>query len=316
MTIFDESHKFVVFAPGSGGNFVAGILDKIKLGTLSDLSISSSGSSHVVKNGKKDGNDSISFGSNPEENSSFMSIADKESYYLNRILTEYNVPFEIITWSHDFSNLPLYKKYFPNCRTITITCYSPEDKLTSIMMHVNKVILSDETDIPILDSVWQHLKSRLKTHIGSKIKSLIEVDIDIDYIFENRCGEYRDLVFYLSCVILMRYGGLNDALNLVNEPTIDLIPTQNINIRDLVIKHSDVILPYSYLSTNNVALLHNAVSTVFERNLTQSETDYINSTFNMYRSKQNIEMLSYPLQYFKNKKIEALTTIQKIKKSI
>ncbi len=313
MTIFDIDHVFVAFAPGSGGNFVAGLLSSINSGNLTDLPISQSGSSHVVKNGKADGADSISFGSNPEENLQFASVEAKEDYYLKRINEEYIKPSRVITWTHDYSNLVLYKKHFKKSRTLSITCHNPEEKLISIFMHVNKVILSDESDIPILKNLWDHLKSRLKFHLGNKLRELISTDVDVDTIFNNRCGEYKDLIFYLSTCILLNYSALDDALSLIGEPKIEFQNRRLLNIREIILQNSDVILPYSYLRENNVTVLTNSIAKLFGRPLTSSEIEYVTNTFSVYRNKQDSLLLSDPVDYFHQRKKVALETINRLK---
>jgi hypothetical protein len=313
MNIFGLDHIFVTFAPGAGGNFIAGLLDKINSGNLTELSVSISGSSHVVNNGKIDGRDSISFGSNPEENSVFLSIEDREIYYLDRIKKEYSVPTKTITWTHDFTNLPLYKKHFTNCRTLTISTYDVTEKLISNMMHINKVILSDESDIPIPKELWEQLKIRLKNRIATKLETILGKPVDIDHIFDNRCNDYRDLIFYFSSISLLEYSGLHDVLALIGYPSNPNLPTRNANIREIVSNNTDVILPYRYLVNNNVELLQDAVSTVFNRPLNNIEKDFIQITFDAYRAKQNTELLTNPLEYFNERKSKAIDIIKKIK---
>lgn len=313
MNIFDLDHVFVTFAPGAGGNFIAGLLDKINSGSFSELYVSSSGSSHVVNNGKVDGGDSISFGSNPEENSRFSSITDREKYYLDRIAVEYPSPSKIITWTHDFTNLPLYKKHFKNSRSLVISTHETNEKLVSTLMHVTKVILSDESDIPIPKELWLHLKARLKAHILMRLERVLKTPVDIDHIFDNRCGEYSDLVFYLSTFALLKYSGLYDVLKLIEEPIEPPSSNPNINIRELISTNADVILPYRYLINNDVELLQDSISKLFKRQLTEEEIKFIHSTFNTYRSKQNIEILTDPLLYFNTRKAKAIETVKKIK---
>lgn len=313
MNIFEMDHVFITFAPGAGGNFIAGLLDKINSGLLSELYVSSSGSSHVVNNGKVDGGDSISFGSNPEENAAFPTVDAREAYYLDRIVREYPDPTKIITWTHDFTNLPLYKKHFDASRSLVITTHETREKLVSTLMHVTKVILSDESDIPIPKELWSHLKTRLKSYISTKLETVLKTPVNIDHIFDDRCGVYSDLIFYLSTVALLKYSGLYDVLKLIEEP-LDVAPTnRNINIRELISHNADVILPYSYLINNDVGLLQNAVSKVFNKQLSNEEIEFIQTTFSTYRSKQNTEILTDPLSYFNARKYKAIEIAKKIK---
>jgi hypothetical protein len=313
MNIFQIDHVFITFAPGAGGNFIAGLLDKINSGTLSEIYVSKSGSSHVVNNGKVNGGDSISFGSNPEENAVFPTITDRETYYLDRIAKEYPTPTKIITWTHDFTNLPLYKKHFNASKSLAITTYDVNEKLVSILMHVNKVILSDESDIPIPKDLWTRLKARLKSYISAKLEYILKTPVDIDHIFDNRLGVYNDLVFYLSTVAILNYSGLYDVLKLIEEYPDGPIRNHNINIRELISQNSDVVLPYRYLIDNDVNLLQDTVSKVFNRQLSNDEIKFIQTTFDNYRSKQDNEILTNPLLYFKSRKQNAFEIAKKIK---
>jgi hypothetical protein len=313
MNIFQIDHVFITFAPGAGGNFIAGLLDKINSGTLSEIYVSKSGSSHVVNNGKVNGGDSISFGSNPEENTAFPTVADRETYYLDRITREYPTPTKIITWTHDFTNLPLYKKYFDASRSLVITTYDVNEKLISILMHVTKVILSDESDIPIPTELWAHLKARLKAYISAKLEYMLKAPVDIDHIFDNRLGVYNDLVFYLSTVALLNYSGLYDVLKLLEEYPDGPPRHRNFNIRELISQNADVILPYSYLINNDINLLQDTVSKVFNRRLSDNENNFIQTAFDTYRSKQDNEILTNPLSYFNSRKHNAFEIAKRIK---
>jgi hypothetical protein len=306
MNAFNIDHIFVVFGPGSGGNFIAGILEKINSNNLSEVAISQSGSSHSVTPTR------LSFGSTPEENIRFNNLEDREKFYIDKIVNDPNLLTKTISWSHDYTNLPLYKKHFKNCRTLTITCYSPIEKLTSILMQVNKVILSNESDIPIPVEIWKFLKERLRYRVNEGLKILLGLDIDTSFIFDNRTSEeFKNLVYYISTLAILRYIGLNDVLIMINESPVNVTP--KFNIRDLVSENSDVILPYSYLANNNVELLEQSVSKIFDRELSADEKLFVVSSFIKYRNKQDAELLTDPLLYFNKIKYNALNSIKNIK---
>jgi len=304
--IFDLSHKFVVFPPGAGGNFIAGVLEKINSNNLSAVSISKSGSSHSVIP------TSISFGSTPEENAKFISSEDRENFYIDKIVNNSDISTETVAWSHDYTNLPLYKKHFKNCKTFTITCYSPTEKLASVLMHVKKVILSNESDVPIPIETWKFLKERLRYRINECLKILLGLNIDTNFIFDNRTSEeFKDLIYYTSTISIMKYVGLNDVLMMIKESPVNVIP--KFNIRDLVLENADVVLPYSYLANNDAELLKQSVSKIFDRELTEEEKLFVFNSFVEYRNKQDAELLMDPLLYFNKIKHNAMTSIQTIK---
>jgi len=306
MNAFDVDHIFVVFGPGSGGNFIAGVLDKINSSNLSAVAINQSGSSHSVTP------TSLSFGSTPEENTRFNNLEDREKFYIDKIFNDPNLLTKTISWSHDYTNLPLYKKHFKNCKTFTITCYSPTEKLTSILMQVNKVILSNESDIPIPIEIWKFLKERLRYRVNEGLKILLGLNIDTSFIFDNRTSEeFKNLVYYISTLAILRYIGLNDVLMMIKESPVNITP--KFNIRELVSENSDVVLPYSYLANNDIELLEQSVSKIFDRELSVEEKLFVVSSFVEYRNKQDSELLTDPLLYFNKIKYNAMNSIQKIK---
>lgn len=311
MSIFDIDHIFVIFPPGGSGNFISGLLTQIDSQNLSALPISSTGSSHTVNNGKMNGGDSICFGTNPAENTIFSSVAEKEEFYLTKISKEYIEPKKIITWSHDYSNLVLYKKYFKNSKILSITCSSTNEQLVSIMMHVNKVFLGSESDMFISENVWNYLKTKLKINMHQKLQTFVKKDVDIDYIFDNRFNEFNDLIFYLSSVVLMNYAGATDLIKLLNEDFLN-IQTHFPDIQNILTQHSDAILPYNYLIYKDLELLESSVSKIFKRTLTYNERKFIETEFINYVDKQNILLLLDPIFYFNKRKEKALEKIKEL----
>jgi hypothetical protein len=310
MSIFNSNHIFVVFPPGAGGNFISGIISKLTSKDLTDLDITNFGSSHTVNNNKRNGGDSISFGTNFEENSIFNSIEEKETFYLEKIKKEYKNSNRVITWSHDYNNLLLYKKHFKNCKTLSITCFSTQEKLISILMHVNKVFLADEKHITIPINLWSKLKLGLKLSMKKNLEKLVKKEIDIENIFNLRFTVYNDLIFYLSTVEILKYAKLYDVLNLINED-FERTNIQN-NIKELVLNYSDSILPYEYLKNKNFNLLNSTMSTVLDRDLSIQEIDFLKKSFDNYLSYQDWNLLQDPLAYFNSRKENAMEIIKSL----
>lgn len=331
--MFDLDHIFVMFAQGSGGNFVTAVMRKIQTGDLTLLDVNRYGSYHILD--KRHTKDSIAFGAVTEENDRFSSIEEKEKYYLAEIKKEYTTPRQVITWSHDFTNLPLYKKYFPKSRTLTITAYTPEEKLMSIMMQVNKVFLADEKYVPISKELWGWFKDRLSYHIGSQLKEIFGPDIDTDKIFENRMSdEYIDLFFYLSVRLLLVYGNLSDVFKIIDEkpPNLkyhDSISIQKgfedqkqlivyrdfnpknprINYLKLISENSDALLPLNHLPEKDFKVFKKAYSDTLNRNLTLPEEIFLEESFEDYYNRQDDFLLDNPVDYFKYRKLKAFSNI-------
>jgi len=313
--MFDLDHVFVTFAPGSGGNFITALMNRIVSGDISSLPINQNGSFHILDNGKREGKDSISFGSSPEENKLFTSDEQRAEHYIKLISEEYKEPKRIVTWSHDYTNLPLYKKYFPKCRTLAITVYTPEEKLMSMMMQVNKVVLTSEKDIAIPLSLWYRLKNRLKLLINKKIKQMYGDDEDFSFVFERRFEpEYADIVFYYSTLLLLQYASLTDALNLIKEP-FGFAQVNTIPYKKIIKDNSDSILSF-YDLTYNTKNSTKVYSETLNRPMSNDENAYLKYAFEYYHNMQDKFLLENPVQYFFNRKEKAMDAIRDLKLDI
>lgn len=312
--MFNLDHVFVAFAQGSGGNFVTAVMKKIVNGDLTHLPINRYGSYHILDSGKRENKDSIAFGTVAEENEHFSSIEEKEKYYIEQIKKEYTEPKRIITWTHDFTNLPSYKKHFPNCRILSITTYTPEEKLMSILMQVNKVFLADEKNIPISLDLWEWFKHRLSYHLGLQLKEILGDDIDAEEIFKNRMSdEYNDLFFYISVRILLVYANLIDLFKIIDEEPPNLkylnFKKTKINYPKLINENSDALLPFSHLPENNSNIFKKAYSDTLNRKLTSAEGIFLEESLEDYYNRQDDFLIDDPIGYFKYRKKRAFSKI-------
>jgi hypothetical protein len=324
---FDLGHVFIVFGPGSGGNFIAGLLNKLVKEEFTKLDISIGGSSHTVSTNKHINGDSLSFGTISDEQVEFNSQAEREHYYIQKINEEYvNVTSPQITWTHDFTNIPVYKKYFKNCRILTITHDSYASRLTSVYMHVTKVFFNPNFIVPIKEpyksnhfNIWENTcKSALSPYVG--------IDIATD-IFNKRISEQyaKDIITYISLRAISKYYGLLDYSQGIvsNEPCrydFALYPNKDNNqLHDIgenycdYVDGSDAILTYSYLINDKPIFLLNAIEKILQRTLSVEEKKFILSEYTTYRKFQNQEILIDPLQYYRNTEKIASAHIEKLK---
>ena len=324
---FDLGHVFIVFGPGSGGNFIAGLLDKLMKQEFIKLDIGIGGSSHTVSTNKHVDGDSLSFGTISDEQVEFNSQTERERYYVQKINEEYaDVTSPQITWTHDFTNIPVYKKYFKNCRILTITHDSYASRLTSVYMHVTKVFFNPNFIVPIKEpyksnhlNIWENTcKSALAPYLG--------IDIATD-IFNKRTSEQyaKDIITYISLRAISRYYGLLDYSQGIvsNEPCrydFALYPNKdNSQLHDIgenycdYVDGSDATLTYSYLINDEPILLLNAIEKILQRTLSVEEKEFILSEYTTYRKFQNQEILLDPLQYYRNTEKIASAHIEKLK---
>jgi hypothetical protein len=328
-SVFDLPHIFVVFAPGSGGNFIAGLLNNITNGNLKSLEIAANGSSHTVIYNKQTVGDSISFGTHIEELSLFGSTEDKEQYYLDRIRDEYvNITGPLVTWTHIYSNIALYKKHFKNSKIIVIQTDTIEEKLTCIFMHVTKVLIDNNVKIPISTTAWKMLVERLEKGCKLELSQILRPS-EIDTIVSNRFDpEYKDIADFTVMRIMLRYFGMLgtvDNINYIEHNIFDYMvyprtpPNVLYNIFYTIghevseyTKDADVILPYSYLVDNNINVLIKQITLLLSRELTNTETDFVVSSFNKYRAAQDHNILTNPVEFYRQKKIKAEDFISKL----
>jgi len=324
--IFELDHVFIVFGPGSGGNFVTGLLNKLIRGDLTKLGISVTGSSHTVLTSKSTGGDSLSFGTISHEQIEFKSQAEREQYYINKINEEYvNINTPQVTWTHDYTNIPIYKKYFKNSRVLAMMNDTYLSRLSCICMHVTKILLDPNIEIPLKEPYKSDMMNSWKIRCKNAIAAYLSPDIAED-IFNKRLTEQyaNDIVKYFSLRLLAQYFGMAGFAEGIDTgefcrydfalyPNIDKSLPDDLgeNYYDYI-NDSDAILSYSYLINNQPNMLIDAIEKIMKRVLTEEEKVFILSEYTTYRDAQNKDILSDPIQYYQNAKELARTHIKKI----
>lgn len=317
-----------MFGPGSGGNFIAGLLNKLIKKEYTALDISIGGSSHTVFPNRYDNGDSLSFGKIADEQVEFTTQIERENYYIQAINEEYtNMEFPQVTWTHDFTNIPVYKKYFKNCRILTITHDSYASRLSSVYMHVTKFFFNPDLIVPIKEphrsnslKNWEHrCKTELIPYVGAD---------KANDIFNTRSSKQyaNDIITYLSLRSMARYYGLLDYSQglplsepcrydfaLYKNKLYNQFPLVGVNYSEYI-DRSDAILSYSYLIDNRPILLINSVEKILERSLSAQEKEFILTEYIAYRQCQNHDILTDPISYYRNMEKKALIHLLKLKK--
>jgi hypothetical protein len=326
-TIFDLNHIFIVFGMGSGGNFIAGVLDKLIKKDLTRLDVSSTGSSHTISTDKKrTGGDSLSFGTVPDEHVEFETLEIREQHYLSKIQEEYeNVNSPQITWTHDYTNIPLYKKYFKNSRILTITHDSYESRLTSVCMHVTKVLFDPNIVLPIREPYLSYQLTRWRHKCINEMSGVVGIDLAEDIFNKHTTEEYaKHILKYFGLRLAIMDAGLFGFTEGIetNEhcrydyalyPNNDkFLPyTMCENNYDYV-KESDAILSYSYLINNQPDMLIESIENIFQRPLSEEEQNFVLTEYKMYRQAQNKDILKNPIKYYRDIKELARTHVKNI----
>jgi hypothetical protein len=317
MNFFDLPHIFVVFHPGSGGNFIAGLYHKLINQEFDSIAVADTGSSHTLAAKKAQGIDFLGFTTISSQHAAFKSRADRISYYIQNIKESYStVTIPMVAWSHDFTNIPVYREYFKNSKTLVITADSDRERLTAIIMHVIKVIMDPNAVIPLVQNEWNNLMTVLLGHCKVFLENLMP-DSDADAIIADRFNpKHKNLLTFIFIKLFLGYFDARGLLDPTSDQKVGAFnnvlyasedPKQNYQVGPSVntfIDSSCEILPYSYLANNDVEMLTRAIASVMNRELTLEETSFIASEFTKYRRAQDQVLLADPVQYFKDLKLK------------
>ena len=313
MNFFDLPHAFVVFHPGCGGNFIAGIFHKLINHQLNSIAVANTGSSHTLVDKKAQGTDFLAFTTTSAQQSSFSSESDRISYYIENIKRSYSeVTVPMVAWTHDFTNIPVYKEHFKNSKTLVITANSDRERLTAIIMHVTKVILDPNAVIPLVQSEWEKMMAVWQTYCKVALEQTMPSN-QADAILADRFNpKYKNLLTLVSIKLFLLYFDAPGLLDPTSDQKVGVFnnvlyaskdPMQNHRVGPLVdtfIDSSCEILPYSYLANNDVEMLTCAIKSVMNRELTLEESSFIATEFTKYRAAQDQVLLADPVQYFKD----------------
>jgi hypothetical protein len=319
--LFNLPHIFVVFNPGSSGNFIAGIINKLVSSNLDPVAISSTGSSHTVLNNKSAGTDFLSFGTMIEEHESFQTEEDRETFYLENIKKSYsNVSVPMVTWTHDFTNIPLIRKHFKNSRILVITNTTDRERLSSVFLNILKTLLDKNAAIPIPDRHWQTSLEKWLIVCRMELSKFYKQE-QVDKILKDKFNkEYKDVLTFASIRALTRYYGMFGLIEHITYPEKQvfdyvLYPKKVINPPydlgnrlDSYIDDQCITLPFNYLLNNDCDLLIKKLSALLGKTLKIEEQTYIKETFAKYFAAQNQQIMSDPVQYYRNLKDTSLTT--------
>jgi hypothetical protein len=308
---FEIPHIFVVFPAGCGGNFITGLLHKLVNRQLNPVVISPIGSSHTLVNKKELGTDFLSFTTKSQQHSLFNSDDERISYYIENIKKNYiDITVPEVVWTHDFTNIPVYRKYFKNARILVITAFSDKERLTSIIMHIIKTVLDKDARIPLRKDEWENTIIQWTIHCRPILEKLVPGN-QVDIILADRFNlAYKELLTFATAKLFSLYfqcPGLVDSTLGERVGVFDNVLYQSVDPRipyrvgpkvEEFIDSVCEILPYNYLANNEVNLLIEKMSLILSRELTSEERIFIAAEFTKYRSAQDQKLLVDPVQYF------------------
>lgn len=309
---FNLPHIFVVFSPGTGGNFLSGLCHRIINNDFRNLEIQSVGSSHNIIP------DCLNFGTISQETVFFGSKENQEKYYLEKIIAKYsNVTCPMVTWTHDFSNIQLYRKYFKNAKIISITCNNDEEKLSGLLLNITKMLFRNSQEWPLGQGLAKFLSSNLEFGSKLELKSILKSQyIDqIDLMYDQRFNDhYKNIVNFSIIRANLRYFGFLNRVDRVfykELPVLDYVFYQNKNEKSNIMycientlthyhQLCDHNLSFSYLTDGNSLLLESLLEFINEKTLDFNQKNFINQSFEKYLSVQNHTILHDPKAFYAN----------------
>lgn len=309
--VFELPHIFVVFQPGTSGNFVAGLLNNLINKNPLNVHISPNGSSHTVIARKIAGTDYMSFGTVYEDQLNFSSPDQRLNYYLENIKKlNGEITRPQVIWTHDFTNISLYRNFFPNSKILVITQHSNLEKLVAVFMNVVKNLVDPNFVAPFPPQQWEDINKHLDLLLEAGLQNLVGQQKSKDIIKNKFDKDNRNLIKFLRTYQLLAYFGLLHLVDKNAVPTSDLAnnvlfwnPADKLEPIKIGLPYSALVdnecvqLPYSYLIEGKVNLLIDAVTSLVGH-LTDAEQTSITVQFNQYRDMQNQTMLTDPYRYY------------------
>ena len=304
--IFDLPHVFVVFAPGAGGNFIAGVLKKLIDNNLNELAFTSTGSPHTTVQEKQKGIDYMSFGTFNFTQQEFTNQEARINYYLNRIKESECV--RQVAWSHDFTNIPLYQKYFPNSKVIVITQTTLNEKLLVSYLHVIRNILDKNVITAFDPKTWEHIR---KLWIDSCEDDLLKLtDKNVTGILYNT--KYQNLLEYISINKTLSHYSLIEYVN--DNSVTDGNQPMRFDRKLYEIKPSDgcIELSFNDIFTYNTENILLTFAKALNTKLSFEQVEYISKNFLRFKTNQNQLMIADPIKYYTELKLRASALIESI----
>ena len=218
----------------------------------------------------------MSFGTVYEDQLNFSSPSQRLNYYLENIKKlNGEIARPQVIWTHDFSNIPLYRNFFPNSKILVITQNSNLEKLVAVLMNVAKNLVDPNFVAPFPPRQWADINKHLDFLLEAGLQNLVGKQKSKDIIKNKFNKDNRNLIKFLRTHQLLAYFGL---LHLVDK---NVVPTKDLannvlfwNLSDntepikiglpysALIDNECVQLPYSYLIEGQVNLLIDAVTSL------------------------------------------------------
>jgi len=303
MNYFKLSHVIVVFHPGSGGNFIANILNSLINNTLDNLLISNSGDSSFINS-----NPMLSFGRHSFEDHRFETREKKIQYYLNSINNS-NINQRVALLTHNYSNIEIYRQYYPNSKIVYISLESIEEKIISILFQIEKTKF---------DKLWQHnwevntfnqVKARWNQYWYDHLLPILkEKESVIDFIKNKQKTENKSILFYLALNYYVQKLNLKPIFKGVSDEDYVNYHFKYTTVDDKIVRIVDkpiesfidsncIKLPFDIIYKGNVKELLKIMSNLLGSEFDKQQTDFIRTQVEQFAIKQNQDIVKNPFLF-------------------
>jgi hypothetical protein len=316
---FNLPHIFVVFAPGASGNFIASILTKILDKNLGEVAVSGTGNAHANSISRLDFSDVISCGliyGIPK----FVTEQHRLEFYKAKIEEKHSNDTDVkVAWSHDFSNIPLYKTLFPNCRILVVSQSSRQEKLAVMIQQELKNRLDPNGFVflqndPYLEHWRNGLKYSLIMSLGYGMAN-VATDIANNYMDVK----YKPIVTFFAIDLMLRFYGQEFLVSPSKQVPVDYLeycvvprfvenPNWIPNFNDYTmfnvgpkiesfITDDCAVMPYDVIMNNNLSGFLNAIEKIVGT-LDSGQIEFVKDNLNNYHRKQSPGLMDDPIKYY------------------
>jgi hypothetical protein len=179
-------------------------MSKILSNNLDQLAISASGSSHTTVSTKNNGLD-LSCGTFIDDQPQFDSFADKVLFYRNKFSIS-TITTPQVSWTHDFTNIPIYRELFPNSKILVVTQESSQEKLAITILQQLKNTLDPNVNSAVTAHNREQYESRWKESAINKITEMIGDKTIATMIAEDKFNvQYKSIITYVTLLRMIGY---------------------------------------------------------------------------------------------------------------
>ncbi len=336
--LFELPHIFVVFPPGAGGNFISGVLTRIISREFTNLALSGTGNAHANSTSKLEFSDVMSCGLIYGA-LKFQSFEEKLEHYKKKIEEKHGNETDVkISWSHDFSNIPLYKQLFPNCKILVVTQDTNKEKLAVLIQQELKNRLDPNGFVFLknkdTESGFKYWKEGLRHVLISMLgKDCTDLATEISNNYMD--VKYKPLVTFMSIIIMislynqeylidpskkMNFDYLNYCTisKFIEDPSLTFssnfytLFTVGPLFKDCITDDC-IVMPYSVLMDKNLNEFISVLENILGTTLDNSQLEFVQNNFEEYYTKQSPGLMENPNRYFQQVRMAAMAQIESFK---